>query len=345
MRNVFLDEGGFWGLSSLPYRYTPQSAPIDLIYVTGLVMNVSNFDQFGHQLYDARQVFIEKARYGWSQNATAAVALRNIGTAILDQLTCVADADHLFADADTGKLTVINSTYAQLDSLANTTITINTPTEEDDPVQYVRARFADILGREPDPAAHFYWSDLLLNCFDDAVCEEGAKQALDDYLSTFPSPTFAISGRITDDKNVPLASATVMLSGSQSVTTTTDVDGNYVFTNLPTSGAYLLTASKNDYTFESATATFVTPSGDRTADFTAQLTASLKKHTISGRVLNSSGEPMAGVVLTLSGSVNRTTVTASDGTYSFTDIVGGSSWTVTPAKTDYVISPLVQSFN
>src|SRR5215212_10105302 len=48
LRNVFLDEGGFWGLSSLPYRYTPQSAPIDLIYVTGLVMNVSNFDQFGH---------------------------------------------------------------------------------------------------------------------------------------------------------------------------------------------------------------------------------------------------------------------------------------------------------
>ena len=138
---------------------------------------------------------------------------------------------------------------------------------------------------------------------------------------------------------------TVSLSGSQSVTTTTDADGDYVFMNLPTSGAYLLTASKDDYTFESATATFITPSGDRTADFTAQLTASLKKHTISGRVLNSSGEPMAGVVLTLSGSVNRTTVTASDGTYSLTDILGGSSWTVTPAKTDYVISPLAQSFN
>ncbi len=269
LRNVFLDEGGFWGLSSLPYRYTPQSAPIDLIYITGLVMNVSNFDQFGHQIYDARKVFIEKSRYGWSQNATAAVALRNVGAGILDQLTCVADADHLFADADTGELAVINSTYTQLDSFAQKTITINTPTDEEDPVQYVRARFTDALGRDPDPAAHFYWSNLLIHCFNDSACTDGAKQALEDYLSTSPSPTFTISGRITDDKGAPLAGVTVTLSGSQSVTTTTDANGNYVFMNLPTSGEYSITAAKTDYTFRAAA--FVTPGGNRTADFQAKL--------------------------------------------------------------------------
>lgn len=269
LRNVFLDEGGFWGLSSLPYRYTPQSAPIDLIYITGLVMNVSNFDQFGHQIYDARKVFIEKSRYGWSQNATAAIALRNVGAGILDQLTCVADADHLFADADTGELAVINSTYAQLDSFAQKTITINTPTDKDDPVQYVRARFKDALGRDPDPAAHFYWSNLLIHCFNDSACTDGAKQALDDYLSTSPSPTFTISGRITDDKGAPLAGVTVTLTGSQSVTTTTDANGNYVFMNLPTSGEYSITAAKTDYTFGAAA--FVTPGGNQTADLQAKL--------------------------------------------------------------------------
>ena len=269
LRNVFLDEGGFWGLSSLPYRYTPQSAPIDLIYVSGLVMNVSNFDQFGHQIYDARKVFIEKSRYGWSQNATAAIALRNVGTGILDQLTCVADADHLFADADTGELAVINSTYAQLDSFAQKTITINTPTDEEDPVQYVRARFKDALGRDPDPAAHFYWSNLLIQCFNDSACTVGAKQALDGYLSTSPSPTFTISGRITDDKGAPLPNVTVTLSGSQSVTTTTDANGNYVFMNLPTSGEYSITATKTDYTFRAAA--FVTPGGNQTADLQAKV--------------------------------------------------------------------------
>jgi hypothetical protein len=345
LRNVFFDEGGFWGLSVLPYRYQPQSAPIDLVYVTGLFMNVSNFGQFGHQIYDARRVFIEKSQYGWSHNAEAAIALRNVGTGILDQLTCVAHADHLFADHDTGEMIVINSTYGQLDSTAQRTITIDTPTDEDDPVQYVRARFADALGRGPDPAAHFYWSNLLIHCFNDSACIDGTKQALDDYLSTLPSPTFNISGGITDNNGGALAGATVTLSGSQSVTTTTDDSGNYLFTNLPTSGDYVITASKDEYTFNSDTATFITPSGDQTADFTAQLTASLKKFSVSGRVLSSNGEPMAGVLVALSGSVNRTTTTTVDGAYSFTDIQGGSSCTVTAAKDGYVMSPLVQTFN
>jgi carboxypeptidase family protein/pectate lyase-like protein len=269
VRNVFMDEGGFWGLSVLPYRYLPQSAPIDLIYVTGLFMNVSNFNQFGHEIYDARAVFIENSQYGWSQNATAALALRNVGTGILDNLTCVADADHIFADAATGELTVINSSYAQLDSLAQKTITIDTPVE-DDPVQYVRARFADALGREPDPAAHFYWSNLLIHCLNDTICTEGAKLALDDYLSTSPAPTFAISGRVTDEKGVPLAEATVTLSGSQSVTATTDNGGNYVFMNLPTSGEYAVTpatAVKDGYVMAPLVQVFNNQSADTTADF------------------------------------------------------------------------------
>ena len=342
LRNVFMDEGGFWGLSVLPYRYQPESAPIDLVYVTGLYMNVSNFGPFGHQIYDARRVFIEKSHYGWSHNAAAAIALNNVGTGILDQLNCVAHADHLFADSNTGELIAINSTYGQLDSAAQQTITIDTP---DDPVQYVRARFADALGRDPDPAAHFYWSNLLIHCFNDSACIEATKQGLDDYLSTLPSPTFTISGRITDNNGAPLSGATVVLSGSQSVTTTTDDSGNYFFANLPTSGDYVITAFKNEYTFNSATATFITPSRDQIADFTAQLTASLKKFAISGRVVSSNGEPMAGVLVALSGSVNRTTTTTVDGAYSFTDIPGGSSCTVTAAQDGYVMSPLVQTFN
>ena len=56
IRNTFLDEGGYWGISSLPYKYTPPSAPIDLIYITGLQMNVSNFGQYGHNFFDVQNV-------------------------------------------------------------------------------------------------------------------------------------------------------------------------------------------------------------------------------------------------------------------------------------------------
>ena len=272
LRNVFLDEGGYWGFTSLPYRNLPPSAPIDLIYVTGLVMNVSNFDQFGHNLYDARRVLIEKSRYGYSQNAMAAIALRNIGNAILDKLECVADADHIFADHDTGTLTVINSIFAQLDSTAQNTITINTPTDDDDPVQYVRKRFADAVGREPDAAAHFYWSNRLLQCSNDTACKDAVKQSLNSYLSTSPAPTFNLSGHMTDDKGASVAGATVTLtsSQSQSVTTTADANGDYVFMNLPTSGDYSITATRNDFPFRFTTPTIVTPNGDRAANLVPQ---------------------------------------------------------------------------
>jgi hypothetical protein len=207
------------------------------------------------------------------------------------------------------------------------------------------------------------------------------------------------------------------------VTTTPDSDGYYVFSNLPTSGRYSITPTKDGYIFNSASETFITPNGDRTANFTGKLathvvkgivnsegkplagvtvalsgssigtvitssageysfqlntdgsyvltptkahykfdpvtrsiselstdmqldfTATLNKHSISGRVLNNGGDPVSGVVMTLSGSVSATTTTASDGSYSFSNIDGGANCTVTASKAGYVMSPLVQTFN
>src|SRR5690242_9472572 len=72
-------------------------------------------------------------------------------------------------------------------------------------------------------------------------------------------------------------------------------------------------------------------------------TATLERHSISGRVLNAHGEPIAGVVMTLSGSTTGTTTTASNGCYSFTNINGGANCTVTPSKAGCLMSPLVQT--
>jgi hypothetical protein len=342
IRDTFLDEGGFWGISSLPYRYTPRSAPIDLIYITGLQMNVSNFGQYGHLLYDAQRVFIENSRYGWSHNASGAIALANVNAAILDKLTCEADADHIVADALTGELTVINSTYTELDSLAQITNTLNT-TAEDDPVQYVRSRFTAALGRDPDPAAHYYWSDLLIHCFDNAGCVSNTKAALDDYLSQQPSAKFAISGLITNKANSPVQGVQVTLSGSQSVTTTTDANGNYDFTNLPTSGRYVITPAKDNLVFDSPSETLITPNGDRSINFTASSPPT--KHSITGHVLDAKGAPLAGATMTLSGSSSATTTTLADGSYSFTNVVSGSSCTVTAAKDGYLLTPPSQTFD
>jgi Carboxypeptidase regulatory-like domain len=98
------------------------------------------------------------------------------------------------------------------------------------------------------------------------------KKALDDYLSSSSAPTFAISGRVTDDKGALLAGVTVTLSSSssQSVTTTTDANGNYVFMNLPTSGEYSVTASKNDSVFIFTTSAFTAPTGDSNSESAAE---------------------------------------------------------------------------
>jgi len=60
-RNLFLDEGGYVGLSSLPNWYQPPTAPIDLLYVTGLRMNVSNFGTTGNYFENLGSVLIEDA--------------------------------------------------------------------------------------------------------------------------------------------------------------------------------------------------------------------------------------------------------------------------------------------
>jgi hypothetical protein len=340
-RNTFLDEGGWWGLSSLPWRFPP-GAPIDQIYISGLEMNVSNFHQYGHWFFDTQHVFIDKSRYGWSHDAAAAIALTNVGSAILDNLICEADADKITTDSLTGELTVINTTYSQLFSSAKITNTINT-IAEDDPVQYVRSRFISVLGRDPDPAAHFYWSDLLIHCFDNSACVDSGKAALNDYLSKQPSARFAISGRITDEQKVGMAGVKITLSGAQSVATITDADGNYDFTNLPTSGRYEITPSKDNYVFDATSETFITPSEDQIADFAASKVP--VKHSISGRVLDTTGQPVVGGTVTLSGSVTATATTSSDGFYSFADVNGGSNYIVTASKVGYLLTPASQAFN
>ncbi len=66
IRNVFLDEGGFIGISVIPDYYNPQSAASDLIYISDLRMNVSSLGASGIYVNRAKRVLIERARFGLS---------------------------------------------------------------------------------------------------------------------------------------------------------------------------------------------------------------------------------------------------------------------------------------
>ncbi|MFN0171291.1 MAG: carboxypeptidase regulatory-like domain-containing protein, partial [Bryobacteraceae bacterium] len=66
---------------------------------------------------------------------------------------------------------------------------------------------------------------------------------------------------------------------------------------------------------------------------------SAQTYLINGRVATSTGAWVSGVTVTLSGGASRTITTTSDGIYAFTDLTGGSNYTVTPSKTGCTFTP------
>ncbi len=333
IKNVFLDEGGFFGLSSTPNL--PESAPIDLFYVSGLFMNVTNLATSGNYLTGLQRVMIVNSHYGWSHNADSAIDLRSVGNAILDQLECVESANRIRADAATGKLTVINSLYTYLDSQSPATRIITTETPEQDPVQYVRQQFVQILGRDPDAAAHFYWSDRLLQCGELAECLAAERAALDAYLGTAPVPTFSITGRVADETGAGLPNVTLTLSGSQSFSTQTGADGRYSFDKLPTSGVYTVTANRIYYTIDAPQRTVTTPNGNRTLDFAA----TRNRHAITILIKDAAGNAMNNVNISLTSEDEQTGMTDPSGRVAFQALAAGETYSIVPTKSNYGFAP------
>ena len=281
VRDTFFDEGGWIGITAFPHRQPPPIGPIDLVYISGLKMNVSNLATAGHSFYDVNNIMIENSHYGWSRNAFAAIDLHRIrGHAIFDNLTCIDHADRLRADDHTQRLTVINSVFGDLDSKALITTVIDTPSEND-PVQYVRRQFVSVAGRQPEPAAHFYWSDQLIKCGENNACLDGQRAALNDYLTSHPKSEFSISGTISDENGVAISGANVSLTGSQSVVALTDSNGNYSFSHLPTSGIYTVAVNKQDYSFTPSSKVLVHPADNVTIDFSVDVVSKQRPQLIT----------------------------------------------------------------
>ena len=337
VRETFLDEGGWIGITAYPYRWGTPSAPIDLVYISGIKMNVPNTATTGHVFYDIENLMIETAHYGWSTNAASALEINRTRNTILDKLTCIDHADHINVNAGSSRLAVINSIYENLHSEAPITTILNTP-PEDDPVQYVRQQFLTTLGRQPDPAAHFYWSDLLVQCGENNNCLSQQRAELSDYLADEPQPNFSISGTAQDEHSNPLSGVVITLSGSQSVSTVTDAQGTFQFSGLPTSGSYTVAATREHYNFGSSQR-FVLPPSDVTTAVVGRSSVE-----IAGSVLDEKGAPVTNASVTLSGSQAATAVTDGNGNFRFSSLLTNGSYTVTVSKNHYSFVPSSRSF-
>ncbi len=110
--------------------------------------------------------------------------------------------------------------------------------------------------------------------------------------------------------NTTPASHTVNLSGSQTASVTTDSPGNYSFT-VTAEENYTVTPSKRHYDFSPQSSSVFNLGANRTADFSA----ALERHTISGRVTTAAGAGLRGVAVALSGSQSATTTTGAAGNF------------------------------
>ena len=333
VRDTFLDEGGWVGISVFAHRWAGPPPPMDLMYISGLKMNVCNMGMTGHLIYDVKNVFIENSHYGWSHNAYAAVDFNRVENAILDKLTLIDHADRIRADNLTGRLTVINSVYNGIDSEAATTTLLETEPDAD-PVQYVRKQFTNVLGRSPDPTAHFYWSDLLIKCGSNSDCVNEKRAALSEYLSKNPTATFSVTGTVTDDNGDPLDGVSISLTGSETLGVMTDSQGKFQFSGLPTSGSYTVAFNKRHYRVGSQT--FVHPASDVTVEFNTRL----DRHSIGGRIGRADGKALSGVTVQLAQSPSTTATTDANGFYLFAELAAGENYTVVPVLDDFEFDPV-----
>jgi hypothetical protein len=153
-------------------------------------------------------------------------------------------------------------------------------------------------------------------------------------------PQYSISGRVLSGGN-GLKGVTVALSGSASKQVLTAADGSYAFTGLAQGGDYTITPSRVNMTFVPLSRSFAALSGNK-----VNVNFNQAPLTIGGLVkVGTTGLGGVRMTLTSPGLAARTLTTASNGSYSFTNLPVGRTYTVTPAKTNYTFTPASRTYS
>jgi hypothetical protein len=146
-----------------------------------------------------------------------------------------------------------------------------------------------------------------------------------------------LAGTVSGDT---AAGVRIDLTGTATASIFTDAGGDYSFEGLP-NGSFTITPSAAGFAFNPiSTIVNFTGVASTANDFTA--TTAAVTYSISGAI---SGDITANVPVNITGGTAGSTVTDSNGDYSFSGLVGGLDYTVTPARTDYTFAPLDLDIN
>lgn len=86
---------------------------------------------------------------------------------------------------------------------------------------------------------------------------------------TLKQPTWSISGIVTEASGNRVSGVTIAVTGAHTALTTTDVNGSYLFSSLPTGGSYTIVPSKTNFTFTPQSQVITNLSGNQTVNFTS----------------------------------------------------------------------------
>lgn len=147
--------------------------------------------------------------------------------------------------------------------------------------------------------------------------------------------TRQVDGHVTDSLGAPLPGVTLALSGSQTLTATSDASGYYSFPAVNAGESYTLTPSRQYYDFNPQSQPLFVGPFNRSFDFTG----TRQTYPVLGRITDAGGLPLRGISVALGGGQTASATTNDNGYYSFFQLPAGESYTLTPSLVDYEFAP------
>jgi len=148
---------------------------------------------------------------------------------------------------------------------------------------------------------------------------------------------YTITGVIRDTTGVPVFGALVNLIGGPPRSLTTGSGGEYSFASLLAGLNYTVTPTMENCTMSPPSRSFNNLTAGQTANFTAS--CGPPTVTISGEVRNSSGIPLSGVMVSLTGGNTQTIFTQSSGGFTFSNLPQNQSYTLAPFQAGCTFTP------
>lgn len=157
--------------------------------------------------------------------------------------------------------------------------------------------------------------------------------------SSQPKGTIAANISVCSD-NSPVSGAMVTASAGN-FSRFTNASGTLLTDIIAAPATYLVTASKSGYNLASAAA--VVTNGNVTTVNLCFLSPTAAEVSVSGRVTNSSGQPVKNAVVMLADSngTSRRAITGSFGFYHFDDVASGQTYTASVVSKRYQFAPQV----